>query len=107
MLKDFITCIIDKTKQEIVNKIDVIRNVSKEFAYDKAKEEKLLEYFLGQNDTSAFGVTQALTLYAHRDTRNADEQYEMEDEAMLVLASIDKYDTAFKEKTTRRTFSKN
>ena len=93
--------------KEIVNKIDVIKNVSKEFSYDKAKEEKLLEYFLGQNDTSPFGVVQALTLYAHRDTRDGDEQFETENQAMLVLASIEKYDTVFTEKPSRKTFSKN
>lgn len=93
--------------KEVTNKVDVIKNVSKEFSYDKPKEEKLLEYFLGQNDTTAFGVVQALTLYAHRNTKNADEQYEMEDEAMLVLNHMGRFDTEFKEKSPKKTFSKN
>jgi hypothetical protein len=87
-----------KNTGEITNKVDVIRNISKEMSFEKEKEDKLLSYFLSQNDTSPFGVSQAITLYANRDAKNPDEQYEMEETAMSVFENIKKYDTEFKGK---------
>jgi hypothetical protein len=94
--------IISLNQQKIESPINVIRNVSKVHAFDKYKEEKLLEYFFKQEDNTAFGVTQSMTYYAHADASNGDEQYEMEELAIDVLRNLRKYDVEYKEKYSRK-----
>jgi hypothetical protein len=85
--------LMEKGNKELNHPIETIKNVSKHLAISEEKESSILNYFIKSGDTNAFGVTQALTYYAQHNA-SPEERYEIEQESVLILDSIDEFDKA-------------
>lgn len=81
--------------QELEHPIEATQNVCKAIGYSEDKAKSILDYFVKSADHTAFGVTQAITFFAH-ETDSADEQFDMEHEATAILPMIKKYDVLTK-----------
>lgn len=68
-----------------VHSPDVVRQVGKELAYDKATIDGVLEHFTRAGDMTAGGVMHAVTSFA-QTVPGADEAYELEASALRALA---------------------
>jgi hypothetical protein len=71
--------------------IDAVKNVCTSLKFSDKKEADILNYFIQGGDLSLFGVSQAMTYYAHKDA-DADEQYELETVAVKILDKVDEFD---------------
>jgi len=85
--------LMEKGNKELNHPIETIKNVSKHLAISEEKESSILNYFIKSGDTNAFGVTQALTYFAQHNA-SPEERYEIEQESVLILDSIDEFDKA-------------
>ena len=90
-----------KGKRELENPIECCKNVTKSLSISDEKEREILNFFVKSGDFTAFGVTQALTYFAH-ETTDADEQFELENNAVGIMDSIDKFDVIEKKSTIKR-----
>lgn len=91
----------ESASKKLTNPIDAVCNVSAELKYSEQKQKDILNYFVEGGDQTAFGVSQAITYYAHAKA-GADEQYDMEREAFDILADIEKFDKPVKVATRRQ-----
>ena len=89
---------------QLKHPIDAVKNVCKVNSIGDEKEAEILKYFVQGGDTTAFGVTQAITFYAH-ETTNADEQDAMEELSTQILESVPTFDKPFVTATRNRTKS--
>ncbi len=87
----------EKGAQPLAHPVDAVKNVAKDFSMSEEKEKAILDYFVRGADSTPFGITQAITYYAHKDA-GADEQYELERTALAVVDNSDKYDRPFVER---------
>lgn len=89
--------------KKLEHPMDSIRNVSRQLSFTDEKEKQLLDYFMQGATQTPFGVSQALTFYAHRDA-DADERYELEKVGAEVLTanSITSYDKPYQETRKRK-----
>jgi hypothetical protein len=85
--------LIAKGNRELKHPIETVRNVSKFLSISEEKEQNILNYFIKSGDTNAFGVTQALTFFAHQNC-SPEERYEIEKNSVLILDKIDEFDKA-------------
>lgn len=85
---------LNEAAGELSHPTDAVRNVSKEYGFGKEKEASILNYFIKGADTSAFGISQAITYYAHKDA-SADEQYELEEAADHLLKDAKGFDKRY------------
>lgn len=81
----------EKGNKELNHPIETIKNVSKHLCVSEEKENSILNYFIKSGDTNAFGVTQALTYFAHQNC-SPEERYEMEVNSVLILDKIESFD---------------
>jgi len=98
--------LIVKGNKELVNPIETVMNVSKHLSVSDEKEKSILNYFIKGGDTTAFGVTQALTYFAHQHC-NPEERYEMEIKAVEVLEEINTFDVPSDKLKVNTKFSVN
>jgi hypothetical protein len=94
-IKDFINRIVSKeylvksieqiTKSniELENPIEYLSNVCNHFNISEEKKNDILKYFLRGSINTSFGLSSALTYYAHSKA-DADEQYELEMAALEI-----------------------
>ena len=87
----------EKGAGKLVNPIDAVKNVSRHLSISEEKERDIMNYFLHSQDFSGFGITQALTYYAHNDA-NADEQADLEMQSVEILENINEFDVPAKKK---------
>lgn len=93
--------LIEKGNQDLDNPLDCVKNVTKSLSIPDEKENSILNYFIQGSDTSAFGVTQALTYYAQHDA-TPEERYEIEQKSVSILDDIKTFDhTPVKVKTSK------
>ena len=59
-------------------------------------EKDILDFFIKGSDFSPFGITQAMTYYAHSKA-DADTQYQLEQQAVEILVGAEGYDKPFVE----------
>lgn len=89
----------EKAGYEVKYPSDCVKQVTQSIGISEDKAEDILNMFIKSGDTSAFGVAQALTLYAHTKG-DADLQYDMERQAMEVLDTIETFDKPLAKKVT-------
>lgn len=97
---------LEESSSPLEYPVDAVRNVCKEFSYSEEKSKSILDYFIKSSDLSSFGITQAITYYAH-DKAGADEQFEMEKQSVAIVGG--NYDKPFtqEKKRSQRGFSVN
>lgn len=81
----------EKGNRELEHPIETIKNVSKHLSISEEKESSILNYFMKSGDSNAFGVTQALTYFAHQNC-SPEERYEMEINSVMILDKIEIFD---------------
>ena len=81
----------EKGNKELSHPIETIRNVSKHLNIVEEKEKNILNYFIKSGDTNAFGVTQALTYFAHQNC-TPEERYDLEHQSVEILDMIEIFD---------------
>lgn len=91
---------IEKGSKELQHPLECVKQVTTSLGMSEQKANDVLNIFLKSGDTSAFGVAQAITLYAHTQG-DADEQFELEKSAAEVLNSIDEFDKPMVKKSTK------
>ncbi len=99
-LGKFINDTIEKGAKQLEHPMDCIKQVTNSLEISETKADDILNFFIKSGDLSAFGVTQAITLYASQ-VENPDEQYELENQAMQVLDKIDEFDKPLPKKSTK------
>lgn len=101
MSEDYLGKIIarieEKGAKQLEHPTDALKNVAREFSMSAEKEKSILDFFVKGADTTPFGITQAMTYYAHK-VAGADEQFEMERVALAVVENAEKYDKPFTER---------
>lgn len=70
---------------------DCVANVCSSLLLSEEKKNCILNYFIGSGQPTAFGVSQAITYFAHKDA-DPDERWELEHAAVDVVGSIASYD---------------
>jgi len=90
---------IEKNKP-LEHPLDCVKAVTNSLSMSEEKANDILNFFIKSGDMSAFGVTQAITLYAHTKA-NADEQYDLEYKAVDVFNNIDSFDKPLPKKTVK------
>jgi len=83
--------LVEKGSEKLNNPIDCVKNVTKHLSISEEKESDILNYFIQGADTSAFGVTQALTFYAQKDA-TPEERFEIECNSVAILDDIKTFD---------------
>lgn len=78
--------------KELNNPMETVKNVVRHLEMSEEKEQSILNYFIKGGDTKAFGVTQALTFYAHADA-TPEERFELESKSVEILSNIESFDT--------------
>lgn len=91
---------VQKGQKELEHPMDCIKQVTSSLEINEAKQDEILNYFIKSGDLSAFGVSQAITLYAG-NSQNPDEQFELENAAMAVLDKIDEFDRPLAKKSVK------
>jgi len=86
-----ITDLIQKGNKELSYPIEAMKNVTKHLSISEEKEQNILNYFVKSGDTNAFGITQALTYFAHQNC-SPEDRYDLEMNSVLVLDKIDMFD---------------
>jgi len=76
---------------ELKHPMDTVKNVTKHLNMSEEKERSILDFFMRGGDFTPMGVSQALTFYAH-ETKDADEAYDLEVEAVSILPKIKSMD---------------
>lgn len=76
------------------NPIDAVKNVTKVLQYDEQKSADILNYFVKSGDMTSFGVSQAVTFYAHQNA-DADDRFDMEGQAFEVVELANNNDKPF------------
>lgn len=71
--------------------IDAVKNVSRFLEIPEERINTVLGYFMEGGDTRRFGISQALTYYAHHDA-DADTQYQLETQAIGMLPKMGQFD---------------
>ena len=90
----------EQGQHKLENPLDCVRNVAKHLSISEEKERDILNYFIEGADLTGFGVTQAITYYAH-ECDSADEQYDMEQASVTVLGNIKQFDKPTKKKNIK------
>jgi len=88
-------------EEELKHPIQAVKNVTKDLSISEDKQEDILNFFIKGKDSTPFGITQALTFFAHKN-EDADLQYELEKESVNILGKIDKFDIPEKKKTVKQ-----
>ncbi len=83
--------LMEKGNKELSHPIETIKNVTKHLSIGDEKEKNILNYFIKSGDTNAFGVTQALTYFAHQNC-TPEERYDLESQSVVILDLIDSFD---------------
>lgn len=99
-LGEFVMDLINKGKNQVENPADCIKNVSNTMGFTEEQANDILSIFIKSGDTSAFGVTQALTYYAGRQ-EDPDLQWEIEKNAIAILDEIKTYDKPIAKKSVK------
>lgn len=94
--------LIEMNQRALEHPADCIKNVCQAMQVTEDKQKTILDYFMKSGDITPFGVTQALTLFAHKNG-NADERFQLESAGVKVLANIEKFDKEFVEGKTAQT----
>jgi hypothetical protein len=94
-----IAAIEAKAGYEVKHPADCIKQITQSLNMSEEKADDILNTFIKSGDTSAFGITQAFTLYAHTNG-SADEQFDIERQAMAVLESVEAFDKPITKKLT-------
>ena len=81
----------EKGSKELSYPIEAMKNVTKHLAISEEKEQNILNYFVKSGDTNAFGITQALTYFAHQNC-SPEDRYDLEMNSVLVLDKIEMFD---------------
>jgi hypothetical protein len=81
-----------KGNKELNNPVQTVKNVTNHLDMSEEKEQSILNYFVKGGDTKAFGVTQALTFYAHTDA-TPEERFDLESKSVEILNRIESFDT--------------
>lgn len=90
----------EKAGYEVKHPADCIKQVTQSIGISEEKADDILSLFIKSGDTSALGVANALTLYAHTKG-TADEQYDIERQAMGVMDEIEQFDRPMIKKTPK------
>lgn len=91
---------IEKGAKELEHPMDCIKAVTNSLEINETKQDEILNFFIKSGDLSAFGVSQAITLFAG-NSQNPDEQYELENAAMAVLDKIEEFDKPLAKKSVK------
>jgi hypothetical protein len=91
--------LIEKNKP-LVHPSDAVFNVCNSLSMTDEKQNDILSYFIKSGDMTSFGLSQAITFYAH-EKADADEQYDLEVAAVDVVEKIDSYDRPVPKKTVK------
>ena len=83
--------LIEKGNSPLNHPVECVKNVTKHLSISEEKESNILNYFIQGADTSAFGVSQALTYYAQKDA-TPEERYEIECSSVSILDDIKTFD---------------
>lgn len=92
--------VIQKGTKELQHPMDTVKAVSTSLGFSEQKANNILDLFIKSGDLTGFGVTQAMTLYAHTQP-NADDQFELEKQAAEVLEHIDEFDKPLPKKAVK------
>lgn len=83
--------LMEKGGYEVKHPVECIQQVTSSLGISEEKSADILSFFIKSGDTTAFGVSQALTLFAHTKG-DADEQFDMERQAVDILDTIKEFD---------------
>jgi hypothetical protein len=99
-LGNWVSDLITKGTKPLEHPLDCVKNVSSALKISEEKEKEILNFFIKSADFTGFGVTQAITLFAHTKA-DADEQYELEKASVSVLDRMSQYDRPVPKKTNQ------
>lgn len=97
---------IEKNKQ-LEYPMDAVKSATMSLKINEDKANEIINSFLKSGDTTAFGITQAITLFAHTKSEDADEQYELEYKAVEIFDNINEFDKPLPKKTTQMQMEMN
>lgn len=97
----------EENNKQLEYPMDAIKAVTVSLKINEDKANDIINSFMKSGDSTAFGITQAITLFAHTKSEDADEQYELENKAMEVFENIDIYDKPLPKKTTQTQMEMN
>jgi hypothetical protein len=72
-----VTAMANKSVRTLEHPIDAMKNVGKLYGFSEERTNAVLDFFVKSNDLTPFGVSQAVTFYAHEQD-DADLQYDLE-----------------------------
>ena len=76
---------------QLAHPVDAVANVCTHYSIGKEKQETLVNYFIQGGDTTGWGLSQAVTFYAHHNA-NADDQFELEQVGFDLLGKVKMFD---------------
>lgn len=83
MSKEYLTGTLSKLEakgiEQIEHPVEAVNNMCGEYGFDQQKTKDILDFFIKGGQQTAFGLSQAVTYYAHKSTGdNADDRFDME-----------------------------
>lgn len=104
-LGESIAKMIEKNK-ELEHPSDAVSNVCNSLNISEEKQKDILSFFMKGGDSTSFGLSSAITYYAHAKA-DADEQYDLEMAALDVVENVAAYDKPLPKKTVKQQASLN
>lgn len=92
-LQNFIQEVERKGNQQLDYPVETVSNVTDHFSLNENAKSEILNYFAKSNSMNAFGVSQALTFYAHEQD-DPDLRNDIEGDAVSLLDNIKQFDYA-------------
>jgi hypothetical protein len=92
-LENWIQSLTEKGTKELEHPSDAIKNTAKLLNLSETEEQSIMKFFIKGNQTTAFGIAQAVTL--HAQDVDADRQFELESIACDVIENLKMIDRPF------------
>lgn len=99
-LGESISKLIEKNK-ELEFPSDAVMNVCTSLNISDEKQKDILSFFMKGGDTTSFGLSSAITYYAHAKA-DSDEQFDLEFAALDVIENVEAYDKPLPKKTVKQ-----
>lgn len=104
-LGESIAKLIEKNK-ELEHPSDAVFNICNKMNISEERQKDILSIFMKSGDSTSFGLSQALTFFAH-DKAGADMQYDLEMGSLEVVNNVQNYDKPVPKKTTKEQVALN
>lgn len=89
-LEKLVNGLVEQGNYELKHPVDAVNNVCKAYLISEDRTKNIVDYFVKGADSTAFGVSQALTFFAQEV--EPDLRYEYETMAVDILPDVPKFD---------------